>query len=241
MRLHLILGTAVRKNAAAIAATRLEVCLMKCQTLLAAAVLLGATVAADASPYLVTMQQVGSNVVATGSGDIDPTGLTAGTFQTFSGAQIGGSDGGNPEAVVIVASGGVNQIFGAPGSISGPTSLTPFFTLADSSSGDAVGLLTGPSTDGLNDVLEAPIGYMPDTLLNSTSTYDNTTLANLGVTPGTYEWTWGSGVDQSFTLDIVAPSAVPLPAALPLFATGLGVIGLFGWRRKRKNTAAVAA
>jgi hypothetical protein len=28
--------------------------------------------------------------------------------------------------------------------------------------------------------------------------------------------------------------AVPLPAALPLFATGLGVLGLFGWGRKRK-------
>ena len=26
----------------------------------------------------------------------------------------------------------------------------------------------------------------------------------------------------------------PLPAALPLFATGLGVLGLIGWRRKRK-------
>ena len=29
-------------------------------------------------------------------------------------------------------------------------------------------------------------------------------------------------------------SAVPLPAALPLFVTGLGVLGLLGWRRKRK-------
>jgi hypothetical protein len=32
----------------------------------------------------------------------------------------------------------------------------------------------------------------------------------------------------------------PLPATLPLFATGLGVLGLLGWRRKRK-AAAVAA
>jgi len=28
----------------------------------------------------------------------------------------------------------------------------------------------------------------------------------------------------------------PLPAALPLFVTGLGALGLLGWRRKRKNT-----
>jgi hypothetical protein len=36
---------------------------------------------------------------------------------------------------------------------------------------------------------------------------------------------------------VVVPT--PLPAALPLFATGLGVLGLVGWRRKRR--AALAA
>ncbi len=30
-------------------------------------------------------------------------------------------------------------------------------------------------------------------------------------------------------------SETPLPAALPLFATGLGALGLVGWRRKRKQ------
>jgi hypothetical protein len=32
-------------------------------------------------------------------------------------------------------------------------------------------------------------------------------------------------------------AATPLPAALPLFAGGLGVMGLLGWRRKRKQAA----
>jgi hypothetical protein len=36
-------------------------------------------------------------------------------------------------------------------------------------------------------------------------------------------------------------STTPLPAALPLFAAGLGAMGLFGWRRKRKGAAALAA
>lgn len=38
----------------------------------------------------------------------------------------------------------------------------------------------------------------------------------------------------------VGVNAVPLPAALPLFATGLGALGLFGWRRKRKAEAIAA-
>src|SRR5262249_46386288 len=36
------------------------------------------------------------------------------------------------------------------------------------------------------------------------------------------------------------PTATPLPAALPLFATGLGVLGLFGGRRKREAPALAA-
>jgi hypothetical protein len=36
---------------------------------------------------------------------------------------------------------------------------------------------------------------------------------------------------------VIVPG-VPLPGALPLFATGLGVLGLLGWRRKRKVQAA---
>ena len=40
--------------------------------------------------------------------------------------------------------------------------------------------------------------------------------------------------DHSITIQ-VAPT--PLPAALPLFASGLGALGLFGWRRKRKAQA----
>jgi hypothetical protein len=39
----------------------------------------------------------------------------------------------------------------------------------------------------------------------------------------------------------LAALATPLPAALPLFATGLGAMGLLGWRRKKKAAAAIAA
>jgi hypothetical protein len=41
----------------------------------------------------------------------------------------------------------------------------------------------------------------------------------------------GMGVDRIH----LAP--IPLPAALPLFATGLGILGFLGWRRRRKAQA----
>ena len=34
---------------------------------------------------------------------------------------------------------------------------------------------------------------------------------------------------------------IPLPATLPLFASGLGALGLLGWRKKRKSTASILA
>ncbi len=39
-------------------------------------------------------------------------------------------------------------------------------------------------------------------------------------------------------LTINTASATPLPAALPLFASGIGAMGFIGWRRKRKASAA---
>jgi hypothetical protein len=42
---------------------------------------------------------------------------------------------------------------------------------------------------------------------------------------------------ESRSTTFTAVSEVPLPAALPLLATGLGVLGLLGWRRKQKAQA----
>ena len=48
----------------------------------------------------------------------------------------------------------------------------------------------------------------------------------------------GAGYAYSeFSFDIV-DGTVPLPAALPLLAAGLGMMGAVGWRRKRNAIAA---
>ncbi len=39
---------------------------------------------------------------------------------------------------------------------------------------------------------------------------------------------------DTFVFDDLTPSSVPVPAALPLFGTGLALMGFVGWRRKRK-------
>lgn len=69
--------------------------------------------------------------------------------------------------------------------------------------------------------------------LSGSSTFANQTLASLGVTPGSYVWTWGSGANaDSPTLNIIAP-AVPEPSSLVL--AGMGSLAAFGrvWGRRR--------
>jgi phospholipase/lecithinase/hemolysin len=45
----------------------------------------------------------------------------------------------------------------------------------------------------------------------------------------------GQSIEANFVFDEI--TGTPVPAALPLFASGLGALGLLGWRRKRKARA----
>ena len=135
--------------------------------------------------YIVTLQQVGSDVVATGSGAIDVNGLTLGPFRGFRDVYSGRTIG--------------------PTSFGGfPLSIPP-----SSSSGTRVGI----ATRGIYEFsLFVPTGYVSGTFLSGSVTYSGETLASLGVTPaslgvtpGTYVWKWGSGANQNFTLQIKTP------------------------------------
>jgi hypothetical protein len=143
--------------------------------------------------YIATLDQVGADVVAMGSGSLDTTALSA---------QAGGFSG---RAAVH----GSNGFFGLgptttqnfPGflGISGPTSYGSGMTVfADTGGGNIAGV------NGTGSALFVPTGYMSGAQLGvSTDTWNNATFASLGVTPGTYVWTWGSGIHaDSFTLNI---------------------------------------
>jgi hypothetical protein len=205
--------------------------------LVACALVVGGT-AANASPYVVTFEQMGLNVVATGSGNIDLTGLTLSSLHSNFTAGIN-----PPEAVVSLNSGTSVDTYsgtfsGPPGGIGGPGfgPGTGLFEVASGTGNFVSFSLTFHAVHVFH-------GYVSDDPLGtSTDTWDNATFASLGLTPGTYEWTWGTtDADQSFTIDIAAPTTTPLPAALPLFASGLGVMGFLAKRRKRKSGAAIAA
>ena len=166
--------------------------------------------------YAVTLEQVGSNVVATGSGAIDLTGLIfqgSGGFASFMNPSNGSILTGPATLISLDEYAGIH----------GPASFGTHSGTenASSGSGDLVGIIN-------DQFLLVPSGYVSGPLSGS-STYDSATLSSLGVTPGIYEWTWGDGgADQNFTLQV---QEVPEPATW--LAGFLALITLFGANRLR--------
>ena len=130
------------------------------------------------------------------------------------GEQIQIDDGANAEMATIVA-------VGTPGATgTGITIATPL-TEAHMS-----GVFISRPI-GLADVLPFPLPL------------DDAIVSLLGVAGGTV-WSPGTGDvggDASSPEYIFGVAATPLPCTLPLFATGLGGLGLLGWRRKRRAQA----
>jgi hypothetical protein len=72
--------------------------------------------------------------------------------------------------------------------------------------------------------LLVPQGYVSGAALSDSMTFNNATFASLGLTPGTYVWTWGAGANQNFTL-IIGGAGVP-DGGSTVFLLGCALLGL---------------
>lgn len=215
-------------------------------TALAATLLCGVSLFASPAhaSYTVTLTERGGNVVANGSGSLDLGALTLWSTgeNAFSHASVAGSQG---EITAGASSDNNGSFYTFEGSYSpggpnpnftGPTSFgTGSLSNASSSGGDLVGYNGNPS-DTIP--LLVPAGYVSSDPLLSSATWDNATFASLGVTPGSYTWSWGAGTEHpdSFTLDIEA-MAVPEPSSLALLALPFGFLLWLTGRRRRTRLA----
>ena len=166
--------------------------------------------------YTVTLQQVGPDVVATGSGAINLHGLTFSQSVSKNPAMM--SHTAFPSQVAIVAAIYTGPISSSVDVYAGPSGPTSFGSgprgSASSGSGDMVGISERYYFEGdfSTCFLSVPAGYVSGTALSDSATYSGTTLADLGVTPGTYVWTWGTTANQNFTLEIPPFPPAPPPA-----------------------------
>jgi len=167
---------------------------------------------------LITISPSGSDVVATGSGSLNLSALTP------------LATGSNPSlllpslAGLIINPGGSYMILGG---ISGPASWGPGSSVAaNSASGDVFAIV------GFQGDVAVPVGYVSGTQLSDSATFSNASLDSLGLTAGTYTYTWGSeATADSITVEIGA-AAAPEPGTWMLLTCGAGLVALARRRKK---------
>jgi hypothetical protein len=167
--------------------------------------------------YVAIFEEIGANVEEVGGGTLDTADLTLdGTTTNTPGVRpnlAGFESGAFGESLEY---GGVKAPidFGAG-----------VFTSPNSSSGDAVGVV------GEFGELIVPGDYVSGDVLSETSTYLSATFASLGMTPGTYIYSWGSG-DHADTFTIEIGAATPEASTWAMMLLGFGGLGYAAVRRR---------
>jgi len=178
-----------------------------------------------------TVRQVGADVVvqASGSANTNPP-----DYEDAPG-RVGGEVDPNPLGVIYV-SGTVSGKLYRPQNFSGPTSIGAGVNQVTlTGSGDRVGIWWGQS----GFLVPSGYVYVSGQSLSGTATYSSTTISALGMTPGTYTWTWGSGGNaDSFVLTIESPSpaAVPTLSEWAQILLGLMVLTMLVWHFYRERS-----
>jgi hypothetical protein len=172
--------------------------------------------------YVINVFQAGTNVVASGAGSINDGGLGG---PLYGGSLVGYVDASRGQ--MVIGTGITGLWFGTL------SSTTTFgdggLAFPDVSLGYSVGF------DFIDGFIALPYyGYGLAGLGKSISVYDNQTIASLGLTPGQYVLSWGTGLDaDSLTLNIGSLHAVPEQATWVMMIMGFGAIGAVMRQRRR--------
>jgi hypothetical protein len=168
-------------------------------------------ISADAPAAVVmTINQVGLDVVATSTGTLSLTGLTV--DGTFSGAppQLGANFG-----VLLTGNTGAGTYYGG---FSGPGSFgSSGSVIATGGLGNTFGIV------GVSGQVFLSTGFQSGSPVASSATFANQTLASLMLVSGTYTYT---SVGDTIALNIgFAAPGVPEPATWAMIVLGMGGIG----------------
>ena len=171
-------------------------------------------ISASHAEFVVNFTQDGNDVVASGSGTLDLSGLT------FAGSSYAGTGIIPSEGVLgLGPTTGANYYTG----VSGPSGFgTGGATVSSTTSGDFVGVEEGPG------YLVVPIGFLSGGALSGTDTFANATFASLGLTPGRYTYDWNVP-DDSLVINI--PSGVPELSTWAMMLLGFSGLGYLAYRR----------
>lgn len=175
--------------------------------------------------YVVTFEEVGSDVVESGSGTINLADLTSIGFGTNEERVSPGS-----ATYFSGGAGAIEQEFSGP--ISGPGNWGPGTSspaLPSSSSGAGVGF------EAPEMAIFVPFRHLIGQQLSETSTYSDASFSSLGMTRGTYVYGWGTGADaDTLTIEI----GVPEPSTWAMMLAGFAGLGWLARLRRRRLTPA---
>lgn len=163
------------------------------------------------------IEQQGGDVVVSGSGSLDTSGLGTPNTGATRAAMLPLTGALNVGPAVSVPAAIYQDAFAAHSTFG-----SGFLNFATSGAGDNVSLGANAS------LLGVPAGYVSGAPLVGSSTYAGETLASLGVAPGLYGYLLKNG--QVVTLEVVAE--VPAPGAAWLLVTAVAFLGL-----RRSTTA----
>lgn len=191
-----------------------------CVTVLAAVGLLAALSPRAHATYVLTLQEVGSNVVGTGTGSMDTTLLT---LDSNGGPWQSGFLGSFQYVVAGVFASSADVYTGVSGSFNLGTADVSATGNTGSGTGDIAGLY------GNYGALVVPHGYVSGSALSGTFTLNNVSFSSLGFTPGTYTYTWGTGANAD---SLTVTSVVPEPSTWALLGLGAVGAGMIAARRR---------